>query len=286
MKTFGILFNKKIPGTRQKAAEAAAYISANGFRVYTEPCGARKDRRIRTATARDILRRCDMVFALGGDGTLLRVAREAGTRKVPLLGVNMGGLGFLTELRAADFFKAFDHIRKGKYDIEERQRLRVDILNGNRIVRTGFALNDAVIQNGEIARVLHLSIAIDRENFADMLADGVIFATPTGSTAYSLSADGPIVFPESRSILITPICPHTLSNRPVVVPDSKVIDVRVTEGKLPLVTIDGQEKHYLKASQRIRVTRSAFPIYLMKTNEVSYAKVLKEKLGWKGSCYL
>jgi NAD+ kinase len=119
-----------------------------------------------------------------------------------------------------------------------------------------------------------------------MLADGVIFATPTGSTAYSLSADGPIVFPESRSILITPICPHTLSNRPVVVPDSKTIVVRVTEGKRPLVTIDGQEKYFLKPSQRIRVARSASPVYLMKTSEVSYAKVLKEKLGWKGSCYL
>ncbi len=285
MKNFGILINKNIREAREKAVEIADYISAKGMKVYTEFYSRKGNNRILKTGRRGIIEKSDMIFALGGDGTFLKAAREAGKHKTPLLGVNMGSLGFMTELRSSEVIPAIDQIMAGRYEIETRMRLQVDIRKGSKIIRSFLALNDVVVQNGDIARVLNINLHIENEDVTDLLADGVIVATPTGSTAYSLSAGGPIVFPGNSCLVITPICPHTLSNRPIVITDNKIVNISILEGKSPVVTVDGQEKYLLKSGQHVRVRRSRYPLYFMKTRAISYIHVLKEKLDWKGSSY-
>ena len=286
MKKFGVLFNRRLKDAKKTAYEIAAHISSKGFSVYIESFSGKKGKYLKVVSQKNIIAKSDMIFAIGGDGTLLKVAREVGTKKIPILGINAGSLGFLTELRKSDAVAAVDHILNRKFEIVKRQRLKIDIMQKKKIARSFLALNDVVIQNGEIARVIHINISIGNEYLTDFLADGVIASTPTGSTAYSLSAGGPIIFPENSSYIITPICPHTLSNRPIVIPDKKVVKLYAMEGEVPLVTIDGQIKYSLKSSQYVRVSKSNSPVYFLKTSEISYIQVLKEKLGWKGSCYL
>ncbi len=285
MKKFGIILNKRIPETKQKACELADYIAEKGFKVFTNFQYKKKNKFIINLKLIDIIKKSDMIFAIGGDGTILKVAREIGKKKIPLLGIKMGRLGFLMELHSSDIYNAVDHILEGKFEIEKRTRIKIDIKKNKKVIHSFLALNDVVIQNGDIARVLDMQVSIDNEPLADIIADGIIAATPTGSTAYSLSANGPIVLPDNKSLILTPICPHSLSNRPLVIPDTMTIKISVSKGKMPIVTIDGQQAYELKDDQHIKITRSQYPVYFIKTHEISYIQVLKEKLGLKGSCY-
>ncbi len=223
----------------------------------------------------------ELVVVLGGDGTLLSVARFIEAREIPIVGVNLGGMGFLTEITIENCYTELERILDGDYEIEERMRLMVTIQRGNRRIFTHRVLNDAVINKKALARIIDLVTTIDGHYLTHYRGDGLIFSTPTGSTAYNLAAGGPIVFPTGQSILITPICPFTLANRPVVFPSDVTIGVELGEPtKDVTLTCDGQVGCLLSSSDQIIITAAANPLKLIKTPTVDHFEIMRTKLKW------
>ena len=233
-----------------------------------------------TAAARsDLPKLSDVIIVFGGDGTLLSVARLIRDSKARILGVNLGSLGFLTEITLDELYPALDCLLQGKYSIDQRQMLKAEVLQDG--VTTYHALNDVVISNqGALARIIGVEAFVDQEFVANFMADGVIVSTPTGSTAYSLSAGGPVVYPTLGAILITPICPHTLTNRPLVIPANSRVRLVVKSGKNLMLTVDGQKGISLKQGDEIRCTSSEYEIELIVPRHKSFFDVLREKLKW------
>jgi NAD+ kinase len=229
----------------------------------------------------DIMRRADVVVVLGGDGTLLGVARLTGARRVSILGVNLGGLGFLTETRPEEVFVALEALLRGEYATERRSKLDVEVRRGGKTLRRFSAFNDAVINKGALARIIYLETSVDDEPLATFRADGLILSTPTGSTAYSLSAGGPIVEPSLGVILVSPICPHTLTNRPLVLDDRSRVRVAIrASDEDVLLTVDGQEGMPLASDDVVQVARSRHSVSLVRLRSRTYFEVLRAKLGW------
>jgi NAD+ kinase len=223
----------------------------------------------------DLGRRSDLLITFGGDGTLLSVARHA-PHNVPILGVNMGTLGFLTEVRVEEFPDTLEHVLAGEFYAEERMTFDVSVRD-----RSYRVLNDATINKTALARIVDLRVMVSGAFVSNFRADGLIVATPTGSTAYNLSAGGPIIHPAMSAIVITPICPHMLTNRPVVLPDGLEVEVRITNPHQEVVlTLDGQEGLPLTAEDCVRVRKSEASIKLVRTGEKSYFDVLRAKLKW------
>jgi NAD+ kinase len=224
--------------------------------------------------------RYDLVVVLGGDGTLMSVAR-AQRHGVPILGVNLGGLGFLTEINRGELYPSMVEILAGRFATEARALLDVEL---QRPSVAGFnykALNDVVVTKSALARIIDLRIEVDGRLVARYRSDGLILSTPTGSTAYNLSAGGPIVFPTLPVILITPICPHTLTHRPLVVPDSSLVEVRLeTPDQEVYLTVDGQEGTTLDPSDRVRVRSSQVHANLVRISGRSFYDSLRSKLRW------
>ncbi|MEW6094953.1 MAG: NAD(+)/NADH kinase [bacterium] len=221
----------------------------------------------------------DLVIALGGDGTMLHAVRLMADRDVPILGVNFGGLGFLTEITQQELYSSLKDVLNGKFDIEERMMLETKISGQT----TYKALNDVVITKGTLARVVPLKVLIDSEYLTTYQGDGIIVATPTGSTAYSLSAGGPIVIPEMKTIILTPICPHTLGVRPMVIPHiSKITIVIESDAEGIMLTIDGQQGIKLNFHDEVDITYAKKPIKLIKPKKRSFYEVLRTKLKWGG----
>jgi NAD+ kinase len=223
----------------------------------------------------------DMVLVLGGDGTLLSVARLLGDSGIPLLGVNLGTLGFLTELGVLEMYGALEKVLAGDFAIEERMRLTVGLIRAGARVAEYTVLNDAVITKGALARIIDLETFVDGEYVTTYKADGLIISTPTGSTAYSLSAGGPIVEPELAITLITPICPHTLTNRPLVVSGGSGIEVVLPgPNEKVFLTLDGQEGRQLAEGDRVHVSPSPHRLRLIQTKGKRFHDVLRAKLHW------
>ena len=229
----------------------------------------------------------DLMVTLGGDGTLLRGARQAGGLDVPVLGVNLGRLGFLTSVADTEVEEAIDAIGRGAYRVERRRCLKAAVSrNGAAPGSPWYAFNDFVIHKSGVARVTRLALTVgtphgEREQVGSFVGDGVIVATPTGSTAYSLSAGGPIVVPGVDCILITPICPHSLAVRPLVVPGNVDVRVRSIDRSEELVlTVDGQEVQPLSPDDEIHVERSDLTISLVRLLDGSFFSTLRRKLGW------
>ena len=224
---------------------------------------------------------CDFVVVLGGDGTFLSMARLMKKRSIPLLGINMGQLGFLTEVKRLEAFEALDQIlAKNKFRISERALLEVTLTRKNKIIYRGPVVNDAVISKGEIARIFGMQVEINGKFANTVRADGLIISTPTGSTAYSLAAGGPIVEPTVPAIIISPICPHSLTQRPIVIPDRFEIAVTVSDqpGHV-LLTLDGQEVIPLKQHDIVKVVRyKKFSLKVISSPTRDYFGVLREKL--------
>ena len=198
--------------------------------------------------------KCDVILIFGGDGTFLSIARHMIDASVPVIGFNLGRLGFLTEINLEQAFATLEEIIEGKFEVQERGMLDVSVVRGKKAEFICPVLNDAVITNADIARVIDLDISIDGVEVASIRADGLIISTPTGSTAYSLAAGGPIVNPEVEATMITAICPHSLTIRPIVVPSSAVIEVRILKKEGPtLLTLDGQAGYDLKSGEIVRV---------------------------------
>lgn len=223
----------------------------------------------------------DMAVVLGGDGTFLSVARFLEDRPTPIIGVNLGGLGFLTEISEEECFHELEQILAGKYEIEERMRLQVKIRRDRREIFRQSVVNDVVINKGALARIVDVKISIDDRYLTHYRADGLIVATPTGSTAYNLSAGGPIVYPTAHSTILTPICPFTLTNRPIILPSDVTIQVELGERiKDVTLTCDGQVGCQLASSDQIIISAAPNPLRLIKTPAVDYFEILRTKLKW------
>lgn len=234
------------------------------------------------ALARDALgARIELLIVLGGDGTLLSAARALGSHNVPILAVNLGGLGFLTSVTLDELYPLLEQVLAGKHRTSERMMLDAEILRGGQPVERQCALNDAVANKSALARMLDFDVSVDGNHVGRYRADGLIVATPTGSTAYSLAAGGPIIDPQLDAFVITPICPHMLTNRPLVVPDTARIEVDFTPAEEPVyVTLDGQIGFQLKPKDRVTITKSKSRVALVRPPSKTYFEVLRSKLKW------
>jgi NAD+ kinase len=223
----------------------------------------------------------DLLVVLGGDGTMLGAARLVGERRIPVLGVNFGWLGYLTEFTLDELFPSLDGLRNGDFSVDHRMMLEVTLERDGRVIASHRALNDAVVNKGAPVRMIELDCYIDGMFVSTFRADGMIVATPTGSTAYSLSAGGPIVHPRMSAILLTPICPHMLSNRPVVIPGESLVEVVFRRaGEDLMLTVDGQVAISLQPDDRVTIVQSDCTFDLVRPPNRNYFEVLKTKLKW------
>lgn len=223
----------------------------------------------------------DLAIVLGGDGTLLSAARALAGHDVPILPVNLGGLGFLTSVTLEELYPLLEQILSGNYGTSVRMMLDAEIRSDGSAAAQQSALNDVVINKGALARMLDFDVYVNQDHVGRYRADGLIVATPTGSTAYSLAADGPIVDPELDAFVITPICPHMLTNRPIVIPGEARIDLDFGAAEEPVyVTLDGQIGFRLKANDHVSVTKSAKRVTLVRPPNKSYFEILRSKLRW------
>lgn len=223
----------------------------------------------------------DLIIIFGGDGTMLSVARLVGGKNIPILGINLGGLGFITEINKDELYEALDMALSGKYLIEERIMLSAFVYRNGEKIADFLVLNDVVINKGTLARIIDLETFVNRVYLTEFKSDGLIISSPTGSTAYSLSAGGPILYPTLNCIIITPICPHTLTHRSIVLPDTFIIEVvLISDIEDVVLTLDGQVGFSLKKDDRVEVRKSEFKTKIMMPPDRDYFQVLRKKLKW------
>jgi NAD+ kinase len=223
----------------------------------------------------------DLIVVMGGDGTLLSVARHHGQKGIPILGVNVGGLGFLTEISLDELYPTLEQALAGKLEVEERMMLTATLYRQGARFWEENVLNDAVINKGALARIVELKTWIDDEYLTTYRADGLIVSTPTGSTAYTMSAGGPIASPTLRHIIVIPICPHTLSNRPIILPDTVTVTVTLDDKSQDVyLTLDGQVGQALEPWDRVEIKGAPHHLQLVKSPHRSYFEILRTKLGW------
>jgi NAD+ kinase len=283
----GILAKSHLTAATPHLLEISEWLASRGFTAVFETgtaelMPAANGRLVTTqaALASDV----DMVVVLGGDGTLLSMADSIGGAgsAIPILGVNFGSLGFLTEVTLPELYRSLDAALTGRAHVEERMMLRAITRRGGNVFERSIALNDVVITKAARSRMIDLSVSVSNEFVTRVKADGLIVATPTGSTAYNLSAGGPIVEPSVDALLLTPIAPHTLTNRPVVIPANAVVRVQpnMTDRDEAFVTFDGQAGFQLQGGDDIEVSRADKPLRLIRPSTRSYFEVLRTKLKW------
>jgi NAD+ kinase len=223
----------------------------------------------------------DLLLVLGGDGTMIASARMMGDLEVPVLGVNYGGLGYLAEFRIEELYDALEAILANEYRLDKRVMLSVELMRGDQQITRNRVLNDVVINKSALARIIEIEAYLNNLFVNAFRADGLIVSTPTGSTAYNLSAGGPVIFPSMNAVVITPICPFSLSNRPIVVPDDDVIELRLlTDNEDVALTLDGQVGFPLKVKDRVLIRKSKATFNLVQPMNRNYFDVLRDKLRW------
>lgn len=279
VKNIGIIAKRDAPEAIEAVKEFLQCLKGRGLKLFIESELA-SALKVKGCPRQEIPLKADVIIVFGGDGTLLGVARLVGGRGVPVLGVNLGGLGFITEISKSEICRAIDKILSGRCRFEERIMLSADVYRQDKIKVQHTALNDVVINKSALARMIELEIHIEDQYVTTFKADGLIVSTPTGSTAHSLSAGGPIMFPTLESFVLTPICPHTLTSRPIVLPDSFVLDVRVKSGDDVYLTLDGQVGVPLKVDDRVRIRKAGYKIRFLLLQDRDYFRVLRTKLKW------
>jgi NAD+ kinase len=223
----------------------------------------------------------DLILVLGGDGTMIATARMIADQEVPVLGVNYGGLGYLAEFRIEELYTALESILAGNYRLDRRVMLAVELRRGDAPPQFNRVLNDVVINKSALARIIEIEAYLNHQFVNSFRADGLIVSTPTGSTAYNLSAGGPVIFPSMNAVVVTPICPFTLSNRPIVVPDDAEIELLLkTDNEEVALTLDGQVGHPLKVEDRVAIRKSQTTFNLIQPMNRNYFDVLRDKLRW------
>lgn len=278
IRTVGIIANCDKENAITHVARLAEWLEKRGIAVlFDEEISVRMGRS-RGIARGGIARRADMVVVFGGDGTLLTAARAVSEHEVPIVGVNLGGFGFMTAINLGEMMQAMEEILKGKFTVSRRMML--EVAKGPTVHR---GLNDVVIARGSATRMVTLEASVNGAYLTTYKADGLIISTPTGSTAYSLSAGGPIVMPEHYSIIISPLCPHTLTMRPIILPPDAAIEVTVISPARGITaSVDGQEVYSLVAGDTIRIMKSNRDIKLVNSPSHDYWDILRTKLGWGG----
>ncbi|HNV88017.1 MAG TPA: NAD(+) kinase [Methylotenera sp.] len=261
-------------------ADLARHLTAKNIEVWLEENTAQHAELTgyKTAPLEAIGNKVDLAIVMGGDGTMLSVARTIMNAEIPLVGINRGRFGFLTDLRAEDMLAALDRILAGDYQKESRMLLSASIHRARKLVYQGFALNDVVVKSG--LRLIELQVEIDGKFVYKQRGDGLILTTPTGTTAYSLSAGGPILHPNLEAIALVPISPHTLTNRPITVNSASKIEVTLVQVDEAQVSFDGQFQIALEAGDKILITRAPKIITLLHPGEYCYFDMLRNKLNW------
>jgi len=277
----GIAVKPKKNETGPLVRELRTWLTDRGYEVLLDPDAADACRCGPGASRADVVAAADLMIVLGGDGTMLAIARLVGPREVPILGVNLGGLGFLTEVTVPGLFDTLERVLDEQYSISRRIMLQAEVRRGDQCLGAYHALNDVVFTKTAPSRIVELEMYVNGEYVTQYRADGLIVATPTGSTAYCLSAGGPILYPTLPALVVIPICPHTLTNRPLVLADSARIEVipqSATDGIH--LTVDGQVDIPLHAQDRIVVQRSEHGIGLVKSATLNYFELLRTKFRW------
>lgn len=275
---FGIILNYDKGDTAELSKRIAEFLIINGMEVFalSEECAVLEG--VKELSKSDFNNIIEFLIVVGGDGTFLRGSRQIFGYEIPILGVNMGKLGFLTEVEKDNVFEALKEIIAGRYFLEKRMLLAADVIRDEKIVRSFMALNDFVINKGAFSRLIGISMNIGGEYFRDYSSDGVIIATPTGSTAYSLSAGGPIVYPGMDVSIITPICPHSLSARPMVIPPEKDVEITLCSPRIKsMLTIDGQNGFELENGDRIIIKKSASRLNFVKFSKEGFFGRIRDK---------
>lgn len=281
MKTIGIAAKVTSNEAIEYASKVAADLRGRGYEICLDFGTADKlNDRGPCVSKADLGKRADLLITFGGDGTLLSVARFA-PKGVPVLGVNMGTLGFLTEVRVEEFPQVLESVLSGKYSAEDRVTFDVFVEGDKRERRSYRVLNDATINKSALARIVEMRVTVSGVFVSTFRADGLIVSTPTGSTAYNLSAGGPIIYPTMGAVVITPICPHMLTNRPIVLPDTLDIEIGiVTKNQEIFLTLDGQEGLPIGERDRVCVRKSDQAVLLVQSPNKNYFDVLRNKLKW------
>jgi NAD+ kinase len=283
-KTIGLIAHTEKAGVAKLARDVIGEFKERSLEVIVENETAKIAKQKAGGSIVQIAQRSDLIVVLGGDGTILNVVAMAGKNLKPIFGINVGSLGFLTCVNSSAYREAVDAIVSGRISYSKRALLSVELRTNKRVLSTVHALNDAVVSRGDLSRLIKLNARVNGEALTEFNADGLIIATPTGSTAYSLSAGGPILSPESGVFVITPICPHVLTNRSVIVSDSSVIEISPGSKEYPtFLSVDGREPVRLPPKAQIAICRAKAMLQLGFLPDVSFFSVLRHKLKWTGS---
>jgi NAD+ kinase len=259
----------------QTAHELGEWLAARDIDVVGDP------REATDHQADAFVNTCELIVVLGGDGTMISTARLIGDAEVMVLGINYGSLGYLTDFRIEEMFPSLEAILGGNYEIDPRVMLKVELVRDGQIEANGRVLNDVVINKAALARIIEIEVTLNSLFVNLFRADGLIAATPTGSTAYNLSAGGPIIYPSMNAMVLTPICPFTLTNRPLVIPDTAAVELKLEdENEGVVLTLDGQIGYPMKAQDRVVISKSQTTFNLVQPPNRNYFDVLRNKLKW------
>lgn len=281
IKTVGIFSKPDVPAAAELVPKLIDWLRGRGLKIRCDAETASYAGKCDGLPRPEVPEGCDLVIVLGGDGTLLSAARAISGREIPLFPVNLGGLGFLTAITLDEVFPELERAFRGEHRVGKRKMLEVELMREGKMVAHYEALNDAVINKASLARMIDLDAYVDEMFVCAYKVDGLIVATPTGSTAYSLSAGGPIIFPSVAAFCLTPICPHMLTNRPVIVPESSVIKVVCfAKNGEAFLTIDGQVGEPLLHGDEIVCRTSFYAIHLVRPPRMMFFDVLRAKLKW------
>jgi len=278
----GIVAKPDAPRAPEVVTRLVGWLGERGIDVTLEKetAGLLPSASVQAASKAELPGQVDLLIVLGGDGTLLSMARAVGDLGVPILGVNLGGLGFLTATTLEEMLPALEAVRVGAMAIEERMVLGARLIRNGQTVGEYSALNDVVITKSAMSRIVDLSVSVGGRHATAYRADGLIISTPTGSTAYNLSTGGPILFPTMDAVVLTPIAPHTLSNRPIVIPASERIEVTLLDDQDVMLTMDGQVGVPLRERDTVEVQKAAARIRLLRFPQKDFFSVLRTKLKW------
>jgi len=281
MQRIGIYAKRNHPAAVKVAGELSVWLQERGIEVFLEKPLAEAMGVGPSYLGSTLPAMVELIVVLGGDGTLISVARQVGPLRIPILGVNLGSLGFLTEVTLDELYPTLERVLQGDFAVSERMMLKAVVRRGEQEIGHYRVLNDVVINKGALARIIDMEAWVDDNYLTTFKADGLIIATPTGSTAYNLAAGGPIIYPGLHCLVISPICPHMLTNRPIIVSDDAVIRVEVKfQDEDVVFTADGQVGMPLKGGDVVEVQRSKSLTRLIKSPSKDYFKVLRAKLKW------
>src|ERR1700704_412298 len=282
--TIGLIAHTEKAGVAKLARDVISEFKERSLKVIVDNETAKIAKQKASGSIAQIAQHSDLIVVLGGDGTILNVVTMAGKNLKPIFGINVGSLGFLTTVNSSAYREVVDAIVSGRISYSKRALLSVELRTNRRVLSSVHALNDAVISRGDLPRLIRLNAKVNGETLTEFNADGLIIATPTGSTAYSLSAGGPILSPESGVFVITPICPHVLTNRSLIVSDSSVIDIWPgSTAYPPFLTIDGREPMRVDVGQAVQIRKAKKTLPLAALPDVSFFSVVRQKLKWSGS---